>query len=275
MTDDRGVGGLALRSTKVTTDGPIAWVRLNRPAQANALDAYAWEEIPRIMSWIALQEHIRVVVLGAEGRHFCAGIEIQVLERLMSYVRNGAGPLGRERLRLEIQRLQEAISSIERLPIPVIAAVQGACIGGGLDLVAACDLRYASADAQFCIKEIDFGIVADVGSTQRLRHIIGMAALTELSYTAETIPAQRAKEIGLVGRLFADASALQEGVGEIARVIAEKPPIAVRGVKQSLIYSRDHTVAEGLDHVASWNSAMAFDKETSAAVSRFRAKVKQ
>ncbi|HSW13981.1 MAG TPA: enoyl-CoA hydratase-related protein [Solimonas sp.] len=261
---------LALRSIKVTTDGAVAWVRLNRPERANALDEAAWDEIPRIMAWIQTQKDIRVVVLAGNGRHFCSGIEIEVLERLMGYARNGAGPLGRGRLKQEILKLQDAISSVERLPIPVIAAVQGACIGGGLDLAAACDLRYASADAKFCIKEIDFGIVADVGSTQRLRHVVGMAVLTELSYTAEIVPASRAKEIGLVSEVFQDGPALLKGVSDLALLIAQKPPIATRGVKQSLIFSRDHSVSDGLEQVASWNSAMAFDAETAAAVSAFK-----
>jgi enoyl-CoA hydratase len=261
-----------LQSFKLTVDGPVALLTLNRPGRANALDAGAWVELPLALRWISGRPEVRVLVLTGEGRNFCAGIEIAMMEQLVDLVSGEQdSPSGRDRLRREITRLQEAITELERLPIPVLAAIQGACFGGGVDLIGACDLRYASADARFCIKELDFGIVADVGTTQRLRHIIGLPALSELSLTAETIDAARALELGLVGRVFATSAELLEGVQRIARTIAAKPPIATQGVKHNLLYSRDHSVEEGLKEVAAWNAAMAFSRETREAISTFQA----
>jgi len=139
--------------------------------------------------------------------------------------------------------------------VPVIAAVHGACIGGGIDMIGACDLRYCTADAKFSIKEVDLAVTADVGTLQRLRHIIGLPRLTELAYTGETFDGRKAQEIGLVGQAYAGRDELMAGVEQLARRIAAKSPLTVRGIKYNLLYSRDHSVREGLEMVANWNAA--------------------
>lgn len=259
-----------LHTFRLSVEGPIAWLRLNRPAQANSLDAAFWTELPQALQWIARQSELRVVVLASEGKHFCAGIDLGMLKALLAVVDGGTE--GRAQLAARIAELQGSITAIEDCPLPVIAAVQGACIGGGVDLIAACDLRYCSADARFCIKEVEFGIVADVGTTQRLRHVIGLPALCELSLTAETFGAERARALGLVGEVLPDVAALHLKAAEIAQKIAEKPPIATQGVKQSLLFARDHSVAEGLSQVAEWNAVHGFAAETRAALERIEAK---
>ena len=256
---------------QLSVDQGIARLTINRPAQANSMDEAFWNDLPVLMGWIDRQADVRVVLLSGAGKHFSAGIDVSVLARFMEKV-SGAndGPAGRESTRREILRLQDSISSVERARVPVIAAISGACIGGAVDLIAACDIRLCAADARFCIKEVDFGIVADVGTTQRLHHVIGHAPLMQLSLTAETFDAARAERIGLVSSVHADRDALMAAAGKLAATLAGKPPIALRGVKQSVLYAREHSVAEGLQQAAAWNSAMGFAEETRAAVEAFR-----
>jgi enoyl-CoA hydratase len=257
------------RSLKLRLEGAVAWLSIDRPAQANALDAGFWSELPQLAQWIDGQPGIRAVVLHGAGRHFCAGIDLAMLDHLMALAGEGE-PAQREQLRVEILRLQDAISALEILRVPVIAAIAGACVGGGVDLSAACDIRLAAADARFCIKEVDFGIVADVGTTQRLRHVIGLPALMQLSLTAETFDAARALQLGLVSAVHPDREALMAAAAQLAAVIAAKPPIAARGVKQSVLYAREHSVADGLEQAAAWNASMGFAAETRAALASFR-----
>jgi enoyl-CoA hydratase len=221
-----------------------------RADKANAVNLDMFAELSEAASWLDQQPTVRAVVLHGEGRHFCAGIDLASLQQLLQ--QRGAG----DELRSRIRQLQDAFSSVENLRVPVIAAVHGACVGAGVDLIAACDLRYSSSDAQFCIKEVDLGIVPDLGSLQRLRHVLGQARLAELAYTAASFDGARAEQLGLVSRNFATPAELRAGVAAIAAAIAGKPAGAVRGIKQNLLYSREHTVAEGLDHVASWNAEM-------------------
>lgn len=261
---------------QVRLEGPVAWIMLNQPQQANALSAAFWDELPMVVAWLNQQDDLRVAVLAGEGKHFCGGITIDMLDGLLAMLNTPAQiEDGRERLRVEILRLQDSITALERLRVPVIAAVHGACIGGGVDLIATCDLRYASADAKFCIKEVDFGIVADVGTTQRLRHVIGYAALTELSLTAETFGAVKAEKLGLIGEVQSDRDALYAHVAQLAQTIASKPPRGVRGVKQTLLYARDHTVAEGLVQAAEWNAAVGVSASMDALLAPLRARTRK
>ena len=149
--------------------------------------------------------------------------------------------------------LQGAVDQCRK---PVLAAIQGYCIGGAIDLIAACDMRYAAEDAQFSIKEIDMGMAADVGTLQRLPRIIGDGLLRELAYTGRMVAADEARAIGLVNRVFADQQTLLDGVMAIAQEIAAKSPIAIAGTKRMISYMRDHRIDDGLDYVATWNAAM-------------------
>jgi enoyl-CoA hydratase len=166
-----------------------------------------------------------------------------------------------ESLRRQILALQDNLTCIERCRKPVLAAIHGYCLGAGLDMISCCDMRYCSTDARFSIKEIELGMTADVGSLQRLPHLIPQGILRELAYSGRLIEAEEARSIGLVNRVFADAESLEQGVLEVARQIAERSPLAIRGTKEMLLYARDHGVAEGLNYVATWNAGMLSESD--------------
>ncbi len=241
---------------KIDIRDHVAWLRLNRPDKANAMSLPMWDELPKAAAWLDEQTQVRAVILCGEGRHFTAGIDIDALAHLGT-VADGKDCAGRQReaVRKFILHAQDSLSSLERMRVPVIAAIHGACIGGGIDMIGACDLRYCTADAKFSIKEVDLAVTADVGTLQRLRHIIGLPHLTELAYTGETFDGRKAKEIGLVGQAYASREELMAGVEQLAQRIAAKSPLTVRGIKYNLLYSRDHSVREGLEMVANWNAA--------------------
>ena len=253
---------------RIELDGPIARLFLNRPDKANAMSEAMWRELPQAAAWLNTQRQVRVVILAGSGRHFTAGIDLDVLSSLSQRVLGPGCPArAREFLREWIIGAQASISAIESIRVPVIAAIQGACIGAGIDLIAACDLRHATVDAKFSIRELDLAVVADVGTVQRLRHIVGHARTAELTYSAETFTGARAETIGLVSAAHADGEALMAAVDALAANLAAKSPLTVRGVKQNLLYSRDHTVAEGLEYAAGWNAAMLISADLGEAVS--------
>lgn len=237
-------------------DGAIAEVRLARPERSNALNATMWQEIRQAFEWIDCAPDIRVAILTGEGRHFCAGIDLSMLAGVKQQIAAADGARSREALRRLILDLQDCLTAIERCRKPVIAAIHGACVGGALDLVTCCDLRYAAADAIFSIKEIDIGMVADVGILQRLPRLIGDGLTRELAYTGRNMDATEAAASSLVSRVFGDISGLTAGVREIARQIAARSPLAIRGTKEVINFSRDHSIADGLNFVATWNAAM-------------------
>ncbi|MBL8270081.1 crotonase/enoyl-CoA hydratase family protein [Steroidobacter sp.] len=262
---------MQLQTLKVQIDASVAWIWLNRPERANALNAEFWREFPQLLQWVEQQPQVKVAVLAGEGRNFCAGADIELLATLAEVGSAGeCAATARENLRREILHLQDGFTAIERLRVPLIAAIHGACVGAGVDLIAACDLRYSSADAKFSIKEIDYAIVPDVGTLQRLRHVIGLPTLTELAYTAETFQADKARQIGLVGAVHESREVLYDKVRELANVIASKSAVTVRGIKHNLLYSRDHDVAEGLEHVATWNASMLLSDDLRQALSSAR-----
>ncbi|TJY59519.1 crotonase/enoyl-CoA hydratase family protein [Sinimarinibacterium sp. CAU 1509] len=252
---------------------PLAWLHLNRPSAANAIDFTMWDELPRALAWLNSESSVRVVILGGAGKHFTAGIDFSVLEDLQ---RKASDPQretrGREAVLDFIERAQSAFSAFERLRVPVIAAVNGACIGGGVDLIAACDLRLCTRDARFCVKEVDLAIVPDVGTLQRLGHVIGYSAVAELAYTGETFDAARAQALGLVSRICDSNEALIEAATSLARSIAGKSPAAVRGIKRNLLWARDHSVQDGLAYTAAWNAAMLVGEDLREAVDAYRTK---
>ena len=193
------------------TDG-IAEIRLNRPEKSNAMNDAMWQEIRQAFDWIDITPQARVAILSGEGKNFCAGIDLAMLGNIQQKIAHSDGARSRESLRRLILDLQDCLSSIERCRKPVIAAIQGACVGGALDMVTCCDMRYASADAVFAIKEIDLGMVADVGTLQRLPHLIGQGMTRELAYTGRQVDAGEAEKIGLINRVFASNSALTAAV---------------------------------------------------------------
>jgi enoyl-CoA hydratase len=240
----------------VTLVDHIAEVRLNRPDKSNAMNAAMWQEIRQAFAWADATPEVRVAILSGEGKNFCAGIDLAMLASIQQQIAHADGARSREALRRLILDLQDCLSSIERCRKPVLAAIHGACVGGALDLVTCCDMRYAAPDAIFAIKEIDLGMVADVGTLQRLPRLIGEGMARELAYTGRNVDADEAEELGLINFKFGDFSRLTAAVRKIAQTIAAKSPLAIRGTKDVLNFSRDHSVADGLNYVAGWNAAM-------------------
>lgn len=235
----------------------ITHVELNRPEKLNAMNKAFWSEMVTCFNEIAEDPECRVVVVSGAGRIFTAGID------LMDMASDVLQPKGDDvsriswNLRKVIGRYQETFSVIERCPKPVVVAIHGACVGGGVDLITACDIRLCTQDAWFQVKEVDIGLAADVGTLQRLPKVIGSRSLVnELALTARKMYADEAKSSGLVSRVFADKESMMAGALEMAGEIASRSPVAVQGTKVNLIYSRDHSVAEGLDYMASWNMSM-------------------
>lgn len=245
----------------LSVEDHIATVRLNRPEKMNAMNLAMWHDIRAAFQWIDAAPQVRVAVLEGEGKAFTSGIDLQMMMSLGGQIRNDCDGRTREALRRLILDLQDTLSSLERCRKPVLAAVHGACVGGGIDLIVCADMRYCSADAWFSIKEIDIGMVADVGTLQRLPRLIGDGMARELAYTARRVDGAEARQIGLVNRVFDTPEALREGVREIAAAIAAKSPLSVRGVKEMLGYARDHTVADGLNYNATWNAAMLMSND--------------
>jgi enoyl-CoA hydratase len=251
----------------VSLQDGIATVSLNRPDKLNAMSAAMWQEIRQAFEWVDATPQARVAILQAEGRLFCAGIDLAMFADIAPKEAATCEGRRRETLRKQILELQDTLSSLERCSKPVLAAIHGGCIGGGVDLVTCADMRYASSDAYFTIKEIDIGMVADVGTLQRLPKLVGQGITRELAYTGRKIGAAEAKEIGLINRVFDSADALRAGVREIAATIAAKSPLSIRGTKEMLNYARDHTVGDSLNYMAVWNAAMLQSADIQEALS--------
>jgi len=245
----------------VTLDAGVATIALNRPDKANAMSEPMWYEIEQAMDWLDATPEARVGIITGKGKFFTAGIDLTLLMGLGAKIEDDCDGRRREKLRRLILRLQDTLSSIERCRKPVLAAIHGACIGGGIDLITACDMRYCSANAYFTVKEIDVGMTADVGTLQRLPRLVGDGMARELAYTGRKVDGAEAQQMRLVNRCFDTPEALQAGVMEIARTIAAKSPLSIRGCKEMITYARDHTVADGLNYIATWNSAMLLSKD--------------
>jgi enoyl-CoA hydratase len=237
----------------------VAHIRLNRPEQLNSMVREFWVELPEIVRNLDARGDVRAIVLSSTGRHFCAGMDLGVFTSGDTAITPGdADEMGRVRARLRqtALMLQESFTAFEKARMPVLAAIQGGCIGGAVDMVTAADMRYASADAFFVIQEINIGMTADVGTLQRLPKIIPDGVARELAYTGRRMSAQRALEVGLVNQVFPTHEELVTGVLDIASEIASKSPLAIWGTKEMLLYSRDHSVSDSLNHIATWQTGM-------------------
>ncbi len=234
----------------------IAHVSLSRPEAYNTMILDFWQDMVDVFADIADAPEARVVVISSQGKHFTSGLDLGAFGSVMGDYQNGEPGRVREQLRRLVFEMQESFDVVDRCRVPVLAAVQGACIGGGVDLVSACDMRYCTENAFFCIQEINIGMTADVGTLQRLPHIIPAGVMRELAYTGRRMAAAEAREVGLVNRVYADHESMLAGVMEIAAGIAAKSPLAVTGTKEMLNYARDHSVADGLNHIATWQAGM-------------------
>ena len=258
---------------RVTRDGPIAIVSMNRPDKANGMTPDFWADLPRLMSELDRDETVRVAVIRGEGRHFTGGMDLAAFADIAKLFESEPGRAAYA-MRDTILRLQDAFNAVERARFPVIAAVHGACIGAGIDMITACDLRVASEDAYFAIEEIHIGMAADVGTLQRLPKLISPSVAAELAYTGRRFRADEAKAIGLLSQVLPDGTALESAAMQLARDIADKSPLAIAGIKRNLAYARDHSVADGLDYIATWNAGMLRSAELMTAVQAKMAKTK-
>jgi enoyl-CoA hydratase len=242
------------------TDG-VAHLRLSRPDAYNSMIPAFWSELPEIISELSDSGRVRAVVLSSTGKHFCAGMDLSVFGGGGGNSVEGGVDIkerGRQRLafRYNVLHLQQSFSILEQARMPVLAAIQGGCIGGAVDMVTAADCRYATADAFFCIQEINIGMTADVGTLQRLPKLIPEGIVRELAYTGRRMPADQALGYGLVNQVFDDQESMLSGVHEIAAEIASKSPLAVHGTKEMVLYTRDHTVEDSLKYIAAWQTGM-------------------
>ena len=244
---------------EVSNSDGVAHLQLRRGDELNTMLPSFWEELPRIVEEIDRNASARVIVISSTGRHFSAGMDLSVFTGDNGLAAGGGSDdKGRRAsaLWMLVQHLQDSFTALERARVPVLAAIQGGCIGGAVDMVCAADMRYCSADAFFCVQEINIGMTADVGTLQRLPKLIPEGVARELAYTGDRMPAERALEVGLVNRVFEDHETLVEGTLEVAARIAAHSPLAIWGTKEAINYARDHSVADSLHQIAGWQSGM-------------------
>ncbi|KAI8813039.1 hypothetical protein BJ742DRAFT_518756 [Cladochytrium replicatum] len=252
----------------------VLHVELNRPRQLNSMNTQFWSDMSTCFASIQLDPNVRAVVLsGGESRHFTAGLDLTDKEQLDTSANDVArGAVG---FAVKLKTMQDAFNRIESCDRPVIVAVHGACVGGGIDLISACDIRYCTKDSTFTVKEVDIGIAADLGTLQRLPKIVGNHSIVrEWALTARFFPAQEALSAGLVSRVLDTKADLIAEALKTAELIASKSPIATLGTKHLLNYSRDHSVEEGLRYTAVWNAAMINTEDVGIAVAASLAKKK-
>ena len=257
---------MSYETLTVSLQDHVATIRLNRPDKANAMNLTMWHEIRKAFKWVDATPEARVAILEGAGKLFTSGIDLQMMMGMGDQSQNDCEARTRENLRQVILDLQDTLTSLERCRKPVLAAIHGACIGGGIDLICCADMRYCSSDATFSIKEIDIGMTADVGTLQRLPKLIGKGMARELAYTGRKFDASEALQMRLVNRVFDSREALQAGVCDMAASIAAKSPLNIRGVKEMITYARDHSVADGLNYVATWNAAMLLSNDLQEAM---------
>jgi enoyl-CoA hydratase/carnithine racemase len=253
---------------RVEKEGHVAWLILDRPEKRNTMTFDFFTGLTEHFGRFDADQEVRVVVVRAEGKSFCAGLDL--LE--------GAALLGdgsaaqREKTRWRIRELQDNISAAERCRKPVIAAIHGHCIGGGIDVTSACDIRLASRDAVFSIRETRIGIIADVGTLQRFPTIVGQGLFRELAMTGRDFTAEEALRIGFVNRLYEDRDALVRAARDLANEIAANPPMTVQGVKEVILFTRENGIFPALDFVAQKNSAILPCEDLKEAVTAFMEK---
>ena len=251
------------------TDG-VSTLWLANPARRNAMGPPFWEELPRAVAELEADEATRAIVLAARGPQFSVGLDLAAMGGTLvgsSEATSGAGR--RMRTMREIARLQRSISAVADCAKPIVAAIHGWCIGGGIDLITACDIRVASACARFSVRETRIAIVADVGTLQRLPGIVGRGIAAELCLTGDDVDAERARTIGLVNAVHPDATATVQAAQALATRIAANSPLAVQGTKRVLRYCEGKSVEDGLAYVATWNAAFIESDDLGEAMAAF------
>ena len=252
-------------SLKVEKSGHVAWLVLNRPRQRNTMTPEFFDEITRCFEEFDADPDVRVVVIRAEGKSFTAGLDLVAAQALLG----DGSAVYRDWLYRKIKQLQASMTAIEKCRKPVIAAIHGHCIGGGVDLTSACDIRIASEDAVFSIRETRIAIIADIGTLQRLPYIVGQGWFRDLALTGRDFTAEEALKMGYITRLCQDRETLLEEARKLAEEIAGLSPLAVQGVKEVANYTRDHGFHQGLEYVAQRNAAVVPNEDMIEAVAAF------
>ncbi|WP_020501320.1 crotonase/enoyl-CoA hydratase family protein [Sciscionella marina] len=268
-----GLDTTEFKALSVQLDGHVATVTLLGPGKGNAMGPDFWRELPLVFNALHADERVRAIVLTGSGKHFSYGLDLPAMmpdwapllaERGLAKQRND--------FLAQLRSMQASVNSVAACAKPVISAISGWCIGGGIDVTAATDIRLASAEAKFSVREVKVAIVADLGSLQRLSGIIGEGALRELAYTGKDVDAAKAKELGLVNEVYSDQDAVLAGARALAEEIAANPPLVVQGVKQMLDVNREARIAEGLRYVGAWNAAFLPSEDLGEAVAAFMEK---
>ncbi len=243
----------------------IAHIQLSRPEALNTMHEPFWRELPEAFAAIEADPRVRAVVISSTGRHFTAGLDLNWAGSMFGQRHPDAGR-AREQFRRHVIAMQEPFNAVDRCRVPVIAAIHGGCIGGGVDFVTACDLRVGSADCFFTIQEVNIAIVADVGTLQRIPYLLPQGLVRELAYTGRRFAAEEAARHGFLNRVLPDREAAIAAAFDLAREISAKSPLAIAGIKQVLNAGRDLSIAQGLEYVATWNAAMLQGDDMARAV---------
>ncbi|MEM9878184.1 MAG: crotonase/enoyl-CoA hydratase family protein [Pseudomonadota bacterium] len=246
---------MAFETLDFSVADKVATLTLSRPEALNTMTPEFWDEMVAVFAEIEDEPDIRCVVIASTGKHLTAGLDLKSFADLQV---DASLDIARQRelFRRKVLRMQRSFSVIDRCRVPVIAAIQGGCIGGGVDLACACDMRLVTQDAYFTIQEINIGIVADVGTLQRMPAQLPDAIMRELAYTGRKLTAAEAVQYGFVNAAHRDHAAVLEAAKVLASDIAAKSPLAMSGIKNVLNFCRDHSIEDGLDYVATWNAAM-------------------
>lgn len=255
--------------TLSTTDH-IAHLVLNRPEAMNTMHPTFWRELDEVLTQLHKAGDARVLVISSTGKHFSAGMALETFSGAIAM--DDQSPEGRAAIFDMLADMQATFTKLETLRIPVIAAIQGGCIGGAVDMVTACCIRYATADAFFCIQEINIGMVADVGTLQRLPKLVPLAVVKELAYTGRRLSAARALGYGLVNEVFDSPEAMLAGALSCAKEIAGKPSVAIWGTKQAIHYTRDHSVDDALKQMGWLQGAIWSNQHVREAVTAMKEK---
>jgi len=244
-----------LKTLSVSIEHHVAHIELSRPEALNSMIPAFWTELPAVVRQIDADANARVIVISSQGKHFSAGMDLSVFTE-MGKSFSGEPARRSERMRRMVLELQDSFNALEEARIPVLVAMQGGVIGGAVDMVSAADCRYCTEDAYFTIKETELGMTADVGTLQRLPHLIPQGLVRELAFTGRNMRAQEAQSCGLVNQVFSDQASMLAAVMAIAAKIAVNSPMAVSGCKEMLNYSRDHSVNDSLNYMATWQAGM-------------------
>lgn len=254
----------------LTIEDHIAHIVMNRPEKRNSMIPAYWDELPKVISDIEDEPGVRVIVISSTGPHFTSGMDVSAFGNSTKGA-DGEDPVKQNRLKgarfiSSVKHLQQAFTCLEQCRVPVLAAIQGGAIGAGVDLVTACDLRYATEDAFLTIFEINIGMTADVGTFPRITALLPEGIVKEMAYTGRRLSAEEARSYGFVNQVFKSHEEMLAGVMKVAREISRKAPLAMYGSKRIINYSRDHSTEDALDYIVVWNASMLQSDEIQEAM---------